>query len=68
MLFISDHYFWQIGRLRIRLPAWMTPGRLTVGHVDCDQGWFAFTLELEHWLFGEMIHQTAMFQDAGISC
>lgn len=65
LYFRSDHYFWSLGALRVRLPRWMAPGALTVGHVDCDDGWFAFTLSLIHPLLGELISQTALFRDAG---
>jgi hypothetical protein len=61
--FVSDHYFWTLGPLRLRLPRWLTPGKLTVGHIDCDHGWFAFTLLLEHPLLGVLVRQTAMFRD-----
>ncbi len=64
LLFRSDHYFWAFGGMRFCLPHWLTPGRLTIGHVDCGGGSFAFTLALEHPVFGELIHQTAMFRDS----
>ena len=64
LMFLSDHYFIALGRWRLRLPRWMSPGHLTVGHVDCGDGWFAFTLALEHKLLGTLIAQTALFADA----
>lgn len=63
LLFISDHYFLRLGRMRIRFPRWLNPGKLTVGHVDCGEGRFAFTLDLVHPLAGELVHQVAMFAD-----
>jgi Domain of unknown function (DUF4166) len=65
LLFISDHYFLALGKCRLRLPRWIGPGTLTVGHIDCDDGWFAFTLTLKHRWLGVMIDQTAMFRDQG---
>lgn len=62
--FVSDHYFFAIGRLRLRIPRWLAPGRMRVSHIDCNHGLFAFVLVLRHPLFGEMIRQTAMFRDA----
>ena len=59
--FLSDHYFLKIGGRRIRLPRFLTPGGLTVSHIDCGHGWFAFRLVLDHPLLGELIAQTAMF-------
>jgi hypothetical protein len=61
--FVSDHYFWQAGPIRLRLPRWLSPGTLTVSHTDCDGGWFAFGLRLDHPWFGTMIEQTALFRD-----
>jgi hypothetical protein len=61
--FLSDHYFLQLGRLRLRLPRWLAPGRMRVSHIDCKHGLFAFVLRLDHPLFGEMVRQTAMFRD-----
>jgi hypothetical protein len=65
LLFISDHYFFAIGKRRLRLPRWICPGTLTVGHIDCNDGWFAFTLCLKHGWLGTLIDQTAMFRDEG---
>jgi hypothetical protein len=61
--FLSDHYFLQFGRLRLRLPRWLAPGRMRVSHIDCKHGLFAFVLRLDHPLLGTLIHQTAMFRD-----
>src|SRR5262249_42782719 len=40
--FHSDHYFLAIGPWRLRLPDWLSPGRLTITHRDQGDGWFAF--------------------------
>lgn len=61
--FLSDHYFIALGRLRLRLPRWLSPGALIVSHVDCNHGLFAFVLVLRHPLLGELIRQTAMFRE-----
>jgi hypothetical protein len=63
--FLSDHYFLRIGRLRLRLPRVLAPGRMRVSHVGCGGGWFAFVLLLEHPLLGRLIRQTALFQERG---
>ncbi|MEK6540667.1 MAG: DUF4166 domain-containing protein [Pseudomonadota bacterium] len=63
MTFTSAEYFWQIGRVRLRLPKWMAPGRTTVIHRDIGAGHFAFDLIVRHPLFGELVHQHALFQD-----
>ncbi len=61
--FVSDHYFLRIGAWRLRLPAMLAPGRLTIDHTDLGDGAFAFTLALRHPLLGELIHQTGHFRD-----
>jgi hypothetical protein len=61
--FLSDHYFIALGRWRLRLPRWLEPGRLTISHVDCNHGLFAFVLALRHARFGELIRQTVMFRE-----
>lgn len=63
LYFLGDHYFLRLGRLRLRFPHWLEPGRLTIGHIDCSGGRFAFTLDLVHPLAGELIHQVAIFAD-----
>jgi hypothetical protein len=61
--FLSDHYFFRIGPLRLRLPRWIAPGALTIDHEDLGEGSFAFTLSLRHHLLGELIRQVGHFQD-----
>ena len=61
--FLSDHYFLRIGPRRLRLPALLEPGHLTIDHTDLGQGRFAFTLTLRHRLLGELIHQVGHFHD-----
>lgn len=61
--FVSDHYFFAVGKIRLRLPRWLAPGELRVSHVDCNHGRFAFMLVLQHPWFGELVRQTAMFAD-----
>lgn len=61
--FSSDHYFFQLGRVRIALPRWIAPGQLTIEHVDRGDGAFTFTLALHHHLLGEVMHQHSLFRD-----
>jgi len=61
--FLSDHYFLRLGRLRLRFPRWLAPGRLAIGHIDCGGGRFVFLLDLTHRFAGELIHQLVIFQD-----
>jgi hypothetical protein len=64
LLFCSAGYFLRLGALRLRLPAWLTPGALTVTHEDTGGGRFLFILEIAHPLFGEIVRQSAVFREA----
>lgn len=61
--FLSDHYFLKLGPARLRLPRWLSPGRMRVSHIDCGHGSFAFVLHLVHPWLGELVRQTAMFEE-----
>jgi len=63
LLFVSDHYFLKLGPIRLRLPAALMPGTLTIGHCDIGGGRFVFSLDLVHPRFGELVHQHAIFAD-----
>jgi len=64
LLFDSAGYFLCLGRLRLPLPDWLTPGALTVGHADLGCGAFRFTLDLVHPRWGELVRQSAVFREA----
>ena len=64
LLFRSAGYFVQFGGARLRLPAFLVPGALTVTHRDLGEGRFLFGLDVVHPLFGPIIHQTAIFREA----
>lgn len=61
--FRNDHYFWMLGRYRLRLPRWIGPGGLTIDHQDRGRAGFAFILTLAHPLFGTLMQQTGLFQE-----
>lgn len=63
LIFTSDHYFWQIGRLRLRLPAWLTPGETVVTHQHLGHARFAFDLKVTHPRVGELVNQHGLFRD-----
>ncbi|MBR0752775.1 DUF4166 domain-containing protein [Bradyrhizobium jicamae] len=64
LVFHSVSYSLQLGRLRLPLPEWLTPGDLTVTHSDLGGGTFRFTLEIVHPRFGRLIRQSAVFREA----
>lgn len=67
LVFRSDHYFLEIAGCRLRLPGWLSPGALVVAHHELGDGRFAFTLDLEHPIFGQLIAQRAEFSDLAIA-
>jgi hypothetical protein len=64
LIFRAAHYFLQLGRWRLRLPSWLTPGSLSVTHSECGDGRFLFELEITHKRLGRLIRQTAAFEEA----
>ncbi|MDB5517242.1 MAG: hypothetical protein JWQ17_4000 [Tardiphaga sp.] len=64
LLFCSDSYFLQLGWLKFSLPAFLTPGALTVTHSDLGSGEFRFALEIVHPRFGRLVRQSAVFREA----
>ncbi len=63
LLFLSERYFMTVLGRRIYLPHALTPGRLTVSHMDHGDGWFKFGLDLIHPAFGQIFNQRIMFRD-----
>jgi len=66
--FHSDHYFVQLGQRRFRLPRWLSPGQLSISHIDFGAEWFAFVLVLDHPLAGEIFSQAGMFRERETPC
>jgi Domain of unknown function (DUF4166) len=64
LVFRSAGYFLQTGRWKWPLPAWLTPGDLTVIHSDLGGGAFRFTLEIVHPRLGKLLRQSAVFKEA----
>ena len=65
LVFRSAWYFVQVFGKRLRLPRWLSPGKLTVSHGELGHGRFVFTLLVEHPRFGVLISQTAVFEETG---
>ena len=63
LVFRSAGYFIDLGGRRLRLPHWMSPGDLTVAHHDRGAGRFVFDLTLAHPRLGELVHQSALFEE-----
>ena len=63
LVFRSAFYFVTVLGVRVRLARWSEPGALTIVHRDLGDGRFAFTLALDHPLFGRLLGQDAIFRD-----
>ncbi len=64
LFFKSDHYFLSVLGHRIRLPKWLSPGALVIGHHELGHGAFLFSLKLHSRFWGHLMSQDARFQDA----
>jgi hypothetical protein len=63
LMFRSAGYFWHLGSLRLNLPAWLSPGALTVTHREIGERRFAFDLDLVHRHLGPLLHQSVVFEE-----
>ena len=61
LVFTSRAFFLSVGRWRVPIPAWLTPGRCRVEHRAVDAGRFRFTLTMTHPLWGTTFRQTGLF-------
>jgi len=61
--FVSNHYFIKLGHIRLKIPSSLTPGRLCVSHKALGPKRFRFTLSITHRFWGELIFQTAIYQE-----
>jgi Domain of unknown function (DUF4166) len=64
LYFRSAGYFLCLGRLHLPLPEWLTPGTLTVSHIDLGGGLFRFTLDVVHSRLGPLLRQSALFRES----
>ena len=62
--FHSTGYAFELAGWRLALPAWLTPGDLTVTHSDLGSGVFRFSLEIVHPRFGPIVRQSAVFRES----
>jgi hypothetical protein len=61
--FVSNAYYFELGKLRITLPDWLPPGTTHVEHIDLGDGIFRFTMRVRHRWLGEVFYQTGCFRD-----
>jgi hypothetical protein len=61
--FESAGYALRLGWLRMPVPAWLSPGDLTVTHYECEADRFTFEMTLRHRRLGLLMRQTAVYGD-----
>ncbi len=61
--FVSNAYYFDLGRMRIRVLDWLPPGTTHVEHIDLGNGLFRFTMRVRHRWLGEVFYQTGCFRD-----
>lgn len=64
LVFESTGYSLALGKARIPLPSWLTPGKLRVCSTELATPCFRFTLTLCHPRYGVVLRQEAVFKDA----
>jgi len=68
LVFESRRFFLALGRLRLPVPALLTPGTCRVVHTDLGDGLFRFELDMVHPLWGRTFHQSGVFADPVGAC
>jgi len=63
LVFESRRFALVLGRLRVPVPALLTPGTCRVTHTDLGDGLFRFDLDMVHPLWGRTFHQSGVFAD-----
>jgi len=63
LVFESRRFTLMLGRLRLPVPALLTPGTCRVTHTDLGDGQFRFDLDMVHPLWGHTFHQSGVFAD-----
>lgn len=62
LFFSSTEFFWQIGRFRIAIPDFLTPGHTIVSQRAIDDRNFEFTLNVNHPILGKVFYQAGVFK------
>lgn len=64
IVFESTRFFWECGRLRLRIPNLLTPGRTIVKQKALADGAFRFSLDVDHRLLGKVFRQVGVFESS----
>ncbi|MEM9044846.1 MAG: DUF4166 domain-containing protein [Pseudomonadota bacterium] len=63
LVFHSHHVAFHLGKTRLRLPEFLSPGVLTIKHTEIGGGWFRFSLDLTHRRLGCLMKQVGVYQE-----
>jgi uncharacterized protein DUF4166 len=63
IVFRSLRFFFRAFACEWTLPRFLRPGELTVTHTEEGSDRFAFSLDIEHPRFGQIVHQRAIFKE-----
>jgi hypothetical protein len=63
LVFTSQRFFLAVGRWRLPLPGWLTPGQCRVEHRAIDATRFVYALTMRSALWGETFRQIGIFSD-----
>ncbi|NVJ62458.1 MAG: DUF4166 domain-containing protein [Gammaproteobacteria bacterium] len=63
IVFESTKFFVKIGKLKLTIPDWLTPGKTTVQQRAINNEEFEFTLRVTHKFFGQMFYQIGRFKN-----
>ena len=63
LCFRSTEFFWQLGRLRLRIPDIISPGKTTVCQEALSEHRFRFKLEVVHPIVGKLYWQMGVFNE-----
>ncbi len=63
LVFRNEAYRIDVGPLRLTLPRFLSPGRLTVRHEETRKSRFRFSMQLCHPLFGELLYQEGLYRE-----
>jgi hypothetical protein len=63
LVFRSAGYDLVLGRRRLPLPHWLSPGACTITHRDEGGRGFSFALTLDHPRLGRLVHQLAFYEE-----
>ncbi len=62
IVFESHRFFWNIGKISLSIPDWLSPGKTIVSQRALDNEQFEFKLDVTHSLLGKVFKQSGIFK------